>query len=308
MLVEVIIIVIPSNAIFMMIYVSSLPYRPDIKKLSPENSVENNQLAFSVAEKHLGISSLIKPAEMDQPDRLALVTYLSLFYELFQDSKPATPPNEAGNSIEPPASKAHSVPTKESTPYKELKSSHDKTTSKKKSDLTVKPVTKFTDSAKKGNSSHEDHAAHSSSELQIASTKKSQSIVEAQATSGVVTPTRKKTAVAEKESASSDMQASVDVPLAKHKSSASKPDDQVTPSVEPPVKTKKKKRKFRLFRRRNKKTNLATATPSVERYTSQFTSIIINTVVLSYNPQTGNQHDHLKEFDRFSTCSIHKLY
>ena len=56
--------------------------------------MENNQLAFSLAEKHLAISSLIKPTEMKKPDKLALFTYLSLFYELFEDAEPVeqTPP------------------------------------------------------------------------------------------------------------------------------------------------------------------------------------------------------------------------
>lgn len=63
-------------------------HRPNFKELKPENSVENNQLAFSLAEKHLAISSLIKPTEMKKPDKLALFTYLSLFYELFEDADP----------------------------------------------------------------------------------------------------------------------------------------------------------------------------------------------------------------------------
>lgn len=62
--------------------------------------MENNELAFSVAEKHLGISSLIKPTEMEKPDRLALVTYLSLFYELFQDRQPFMQQADTGNELE----------------------------------------------------------------------------------------------------------------------------------------------------------------------------------------------------------------
>lgn len=56
--------------------------------------MDNNQLAFSLAEEHLAISSLIKPTEMKKPDKLALFTYLSLFYELFEDAEPVelTPP------------------------------------------------------------------------------------------------------------------------------------------------------------------------------------------------------------------------
>lgn len=54
--------------------------------------MENNQLAFSLAEKHLAISSLIKPTEMTKPDKLAMFTYLSLFYELFEDAEPVELP------------------------------------------------------------------------------------------------------------------------------------------------------------------------------------------------------------------------
>ena len=53
--------------------------------------MENNQLAFSVAEEHLGINPLLKPEEMNKPDKLALLSYLSLFYELFLDTEPAPP-------------------------------------------------------------------------------------------------------------------------------------------------------------------------------------------------------------------------
>ena len=64
---------------------------PNFKQLSPLNSISNNQLAFSVAEEHLGINPLLKAEEMARPDRLALLSYLSLFYELFLDAEPAPP-------------------------------------------------------------------------------------------------------------------------------------------------------------------------------------------------------------------------
>ena len=68
-----------------------LPCSPNFKQLSPSNPVDNNQLAFSVAEEHLGINPLLKPEEMAKPDRLALLSYLSLFYELLLDAEPAPP-------------------------------------------------------------------------------------------------------------------------------------------------------------------------------------------------------------------------
>nr|XP_053772648.1 F-actin-monooxygenase MICAL3 isoform X21 [Desmodus rotundus] len=67
-------------------------YRPDLidfDSLEEQNVEKNNQLAFDIAEKELGICPIMTGKEMasvGEPDQLSMVMYLTQFYEMFRDS------------------------------------------------------------------------------------------------------------------------------------------------------------------------------------------------------------------------------
>lgn len=65
-------------------------FRPELinfDSLNEDDVVENNQLAFDVAEREFGIPPVTTGKEMasaQEPDKLSMVMYLSKFYELFR--------------------------------------------------------------------------------------------------------------------------------------------------------------------------------------------------------------------------------
>ena len=66
-------------------------YSSDFYTLDPDDFLENNRLAFSIAETSLGIPALLEAedmVEMDVPDRLSVITYLSQYYHHFKDKIP----------------------------------------------------------------------------------------------------------------------------------------------------------------------------------------------------------------------------
>uniref|UniRef100_A0A670Y4T9 Microtubule associated monooxygenase, calponin and LIM domain containing 3 n=1 Tax=Pseudonaja textilis TaxID=8673 RepID=A0A670Y4T9_PSETE len=71
-------------------------FRPDLidfDSLDEYNVEKNNQLAFDIAEKELGISPIMTGRDMasvSEPDKLSMVMYLTQFYEMFKDSLPSS--------------------------------------------------------------------------------------------------------------------------------------------------------------------------------------------------------------------------
>ncbi|XP_023607071.1 F-actin-monooxygenase MICAL3 [Myotis lucifugus] len=81
------------NLVVLYVYEEKQDQAVDFDSLDEQNVEKNNQLAFDIAEKELGISPIMTGKEMasvGEPDKLSMVMYLTQFYEMFKDSLPSS--------------------------------------------------------------------------------------------------------------------------------------------------------------------------------------------------------------------------
>ncbi|MBN3280705.1 MICA1 monooxygenase, partial [Polyodon spathula] len=82
-------------------------FRPnliDFSSLDKDAAARNNQTAFDVAEREFGITPIMAGSDMaaqSQPDRLAMLLYLTQFYQIFREAAPPAGPEDVVCSSKP---------------------------------------------------------------------------------------------------------------------------------------------------------------------------------------------------------------
>ncbi|KAK1152760.1 F-actin-monooxygenase MICAL2-like isoform X1 [Acipenser oxyrinchus oxyrinchus] len=82
-------------------------FRPnliDFSSLDKDAAARNNQTAFDVAEREFGITPIMAGSDMaaqSQPDRLAMLLYLTQFYQIFREAAPPAEPEDVVCSSKP---------------------------------------------------------------------------------------------------------------------------------------------------------------------------------------------------------------
>ncbi|XP_071134394.1 F-actin-monooxygenase MICAL3-like isoform X3 [Mytilus edulis] len=115
-------------------------FKPDLidfQSLLSNEPIQNNQLAFSVAESSLGIKPMMTPQEMvncSLPDKLTMVSYLSQFYHKFKKERLANAESASTVLLRDEPQKSHKSPLSRLSILQKLRNSAKFHRSKKRKD------------------------------------------------------------------------------------------------------------------------------------------------------------------------------